>query len=94
MTNSTAVAERQAATDTPGEVCPGVIGWGTYPLPIEDAASDTRINLDLLVDIVQVLTNHGFPEPTTQWDLSRLMQSLTGFAYNIPHRPGVPELGQ
>lgn len=83
-----AVIPRQAGHGEVGGLR-GMNQWGTYPLPPSEMAKDRRLCLGLLVDVVEVLQAHGFPPMTSGWDLSRLMESLAGFAYNVDHRPGI-----
>lgn len=55
-----------------------------FPTPVKSgpaASRDPRLCLGLLVDVVAVLTQHGLPSMTSNWDLSRLMETLGVFAH-------------
>lgn len=51
-----------------------------YPLP---PGKDTRFGSDLILEVVEVLKAHGYPQPAGS-DLADLVAALRGFLY-APH---------
>lgn len=51
----------------------------TYPLPAP--TDDPRFTMGLLIDVVKVLEQHGYPQITHGLDLVDLQQALFSFLY-------------
>ena len=60
-----------------------------YPLP-RPADTDNRFSLGLALDIVAVLTRHGYPPITAGVDLIRLQQAIFGLIYQHNNTSGQP----
>lgn len=51
----------------------------TYPLP--RPADDPRFTLGLVIDVIRVLQEHGYPKVECGADIVELQQTLFGFLY-------------
>ena len=50
-----------------------------YPLPAADG--DPRFTFGLVIDVAEVLEQHGYPSPQSGRDLVELQQALYRFLY-------------
>ena len=50
-----------------------------YPLP--RTVDDPRFTFGLVLDVAEVLTRHGYPQPATGVDLVDLQQALYRYLY-------------
>jgi hypothetical protein len=57
-------------------------GDQAYPIPAPE--DDPRFNLGFLIDVIKVLTHHGFPPIEGGPDYVRLQQALFTFIYGKP----------
>jgi len=57
----------------------------TYPLP--RSKDDPRFTLGLVIDVIRVLEEHGYPKVESGPDIVELQQALFGFIYERPEVP-------
>ena len=63
-----------------GPAMSGVISGGGHSYPLPRPADDPRFTVGLWIDVVKVLTEHGYP-PLTGPDVVELQQALFQFLY-------------